>query len=542
MQFWIIQGLNSLSLGGLLFLAVVGLLAHLRSDAAGQPDAWRVFHARHLSWRKPPCGPIPTSDLDHGGLGPASAFAAIGGLFERLVLTRLKTNPLGQVLVTLGMAFIISDACLVLWGGDSIPVPTPQNLQAPTRLFGFVFPTYRLVLVGCAIAAAITLYLLLERTRLGAMIRAGVDDAQMARAVGIPVSNLFTIVFCLGAGIAGAGGVLGGPILSAYPGLDGDMLPLALIVVILGGIGSLLGAFIGSFIVGFIYTFGTALFLGAGLYHPVPADDPRACAEAPRPAGASGRMKWIRSRLVRSNARLPANRRRRLLQSNLASQILIASVFALSLNLLVGFGGMTSLGHASFLGVAAYISALLTSRYGFGHGPAAIVSIAGTDRDGGRFRRHRATRIRSRLSHDHAGLVSGAVGTCLSDVERDERRQRDRRPEPADAAWYFARQCRVVLLVRAGGDSRSLPDDDDVRVVLVRLVVEGRPRPAAANGSTRLQSVDDPLDYVHLCRLLGRRCRIAVCLLQQIYPSDVAIHHEFGPRPCSASSLAARER
>src|SRR5207237_10651169 len=83
------------------------------------------------------------------------------------------------------------------------------------------------------IAAAVVLYFLLERTRLGAMIRAGVDDRQMARAVGIPVSNLFTIVFCLGAGIAGAGGVLGGPVLSAYPGLDADMLPLALIVVIL---------------------------------------------------------------------------------------------------------------------------------------------------------------------------------------------------------------------------------------------------------------------------------------------------------------------
>jgi branched-chain amino acid transport system permease protein len=127
-------------------------------------------------------------------------------------------------------------------------------------LFGFVFPTYRLVLVAVAIAAAIALYLLIDRTRLGAMIRAGVDDSQMARAVGIPVSRLFTTVFCLGAGIAGAGGVLGGPVLSAYPGLDADMLPLALIVVILGGIGSLLGAFIGSFIIGFIYTFGTALF------------------------------------------------------------------------------------------------------------------------------------------------------------------------------------------------------------------------------------------------------------------------------------------
>jgi branched-chain amino acid transport system permease protein len=83
---------------------------------------------------------------------------------------------------------------------------------------------------------------------------------QMARAVGIPVSKLFTIVFCLGSALAGAGGIIGGPIMSAYPGLDADMLPLALIVVILGGVGSLTGALTGSFIIGFIYTFGTAMF------------------------------------------------------------------------------------------------------------------------------------------------------------------------------------------------------------------------------------------------------------------------------------------
>jgi branched-chain amino acid transport system permease protein len=259
MQFWIIQGLNSLSLGGLLFLLSAGFslifglmrLANLTHGAFFMLGTY--FGAVAMR--------------DYTGLniwvtaiGAGIIVAALGGLFERLVLTRLKTNPLGQVLVTLGMAFIISDACLVLWGGDSIPVPTPRNLQAPTRLFGFVFPTYRLVLVGVAIVAAIALYILMDRTRLGAMIRAGVDDRQMARAVGIPVSRLFTIVFCLGTGIAGAAGVLGGPILSAYPGLDADMLPLALIVVILGGIGSLFGAFVGSFIIGFIYTFGTALF------------------------------------------------------------------------------------------------------------------------------------------------------------------------------------------------------------------------------------------------------------------------------------------
>ncbi|HSY57485.1 MAG TPA: branched-chain amino acid ABC transporter permease [Bradyrhizobium sp.] len=259
MQFWIIQGLNSLSLGGLLFLLSSGFslifglmrLANLTHGAFFMLGTY--FGAVALR-------SYSGLNIWVTALGAGIAVAAIGGLFERLVLTRLKTNPLGQVLVTLGMSFIISDACLVLWGGDSIPVPTPQNLQAPTRLFGFVFPTYRLVLVGCAIVAAVALYILMDRTRLGAMIRAGVDDSQMARAVGIPVSRLFTIVFCLGAGIAGAGGVLGGPILSAYPGLDADMLPLALIVVILGGIGSLFGAFVGSFIIGFVYTFGTALF------------------------------------------------------------------------------------------------------------------------------------------------------------------------------------------------------------------------------------------------------------------------------------------
>jgi len=259
MQFWIIQGLNSLSLGALLFLLSSGFslifglmrLANLTHGAFFMLGTYFAAVAlRSFDW----------VNLWIAALGAGLAVAVLGGLFERLVLTRLKANPLGQVLVTLGMSFIISDACLMLWGGDSIPVPTPQDLQAPTRLFGFIFPTYRLVLVALAVGAGVMLHVLLERTRLGAMIRAGVDDRQMARAIGIPVSNLFTTVFCLGAGIAGAAGVLGGPILSAYPGLDADMLPLALIVVILGGIGSLLGAFVGSFIIGFIYTFGTALF------------------------------------------------------------------------------------------------------------------------------------------------------------------------------------------------------------------------------------------------------------------------------------------
>ena len=140
-----------------------------------------------------------------------------------------------------------------------------SSVATPPRLVGFVrfgaaaAPLYRLAIIALAVVFAIGLWLMLDRTRLGAMIRAGVDDPQMARVVGIRVSELFTIVFGLGAALAGFAGVIGGPILSVYPGLDQDMLPLALVVVILGGTGSLLGSFAGSIIVGFLYNFGQAL-------------------------------------------------------------------------------------------------------------------------------------------------------------------------------------------------------------------------------------------------------------------------------------------
>jgi len=256
MQFWIIQTLNSLALGGLLFLLSSGFslifglmrIANLTHGALFMLGAYVGVMVLKF---------VPNLWLAAliGGL----IVAAFGGLLERFVLRALSGNSLGQVLVTLGVAFIIADFCLIVWGGDPIPVPTPEALKRPLMVGGAAFPAYRLVVIGIAVVTAVVLYLLMERTRLGAMIRAGVDDMQMARAVGIPVSRLFTIVFCLGSALAGAGGIIGGPILSAYPGLDADMLPLALIIVILGGVGSLVGAFIGSFIIGFIYTFGSAL-------------------------------------------------------------------------------------------------------------------------------------------------------------------------------------------------------------------------------------------------------------------------------------------
>ncbi len=257
MQFWVIQTLNSLALGGLLFLLAAGfsLIFGLMRIANLTHGAYYMLGAYiGVSILKV----IP--NLWVAALLGGLTVAVFGGLVERFILRKLAGNELGQVLVTLGFAYIIADFCLVVWGGDPIPVPTPEGLDSPIEIAGFMFPAYRLAVVAIALATGVALYLLMERTRLGAMIRAGVDDMQMARAVGIPVSRLFTIVFCLGSALAGAGGILGGPIMSAYPGLDFDMLPLALIVVILGGVGSLIGAFVGSFIIGFVYTFGIALF------------------------------------------------------------------------------------------------------------------------------------------------------------------------------------------------------------------------------------------------------------------------------------------
>jgi branched-chain amino acid transport system permease protein len=255
-QYWIVQTLNSLALGGLLFLLAAGFslifglmrIANLTHGSLYMLGAYVGVSVLKF---------VPNLWLAAliGGL----VIAVFGGLIERFILRALSGNALGQVLVTLGISFIVADFCLVFWGGDPIPIQTPAGLQQPLRIGGVAFPTYRLVVVAIAVVTAVALYVLMERTRIGAMIRAGVDDMQMARAVGIPVSKLFTAVFCLGAALAGAGGIIGGPIMSAYPGLDSDMLPLALIVVILGGIGSLLGAFVGSFLIGAIYTFGTAL-------------------------------------------------------------------------------------------------------------------------------------------------------------------------------------------------------------------------------------------------------------------------------------------
>jgi len=257
MNLMLVLAVNSITLGGLLFLLSSGFslifglmrIPNLTHGSLFMLGAY--IGASLVVWYK--------LDFWLSAILSALLVAAFGGLIERLLLRRLAGNSLAQVLVTLGIAFMIADACLMGFTGDPITVPTPAGLVGAVRGFGLIFPIYRLFVILIAVVIAVVLWLLLDRTRLGAMIRAGVDDPDMARVVGIPVPWLFTIVFCLGAALAGFAGVIGAPILSVYPGLDFDMLPLALVVVILGGTGSLLGSLVGSFIIGFLYNYGQAL-------------------------------------------------------------------------------------------------------------------------------------------------------------------------------------------------------------------------------------------------------------------------------------------
>jgi branched-chain amino acid transport system permease protein len=258
MNLYLVLAVNSVTLGGLLFLLSAGFslifgLMRIPNLTHGSLFMLGAYvGATFVVWWH--------YDFWLAAILSALLIAVIGGLIERFLLRQLAGRQQAQVLVTLGIAFMIADICLMVWTGDPITVPTPPLFEGTVRSAGLVFPTYRLIIILIAVVVAAILWLLLDRTRLGAMIRAGVDDPDMARVVGIRVSRLFTVVFCLGAGLAGFAGVIGAPILSVYPGLDFDMLPLALVVVILGGTGSLLGSFVGSFIIGFIYNYGQALW------------------------------------------------------------------------------------------------------------------------------------------------------------------------------------------------------------------------------------------------------------------------------------------
>jgi branched-chain amino acid transport system permease protein len=188
-----------------------------------------------------------------GGL----AVVMLGLVVDRFLLRRTGENHLAQVLLTVGVAFVIGDVALKIWGGDFLKVPVPLALRGATELpGGLVYPTYRLVLILLGAAVGLLLWILYRKTQIGAVVRAGVDDREQVAATGINVDRLFVMVSALASFLAGLAGVAGGAFLTLYPGAEWEILVYALVVVIIGGLGSLGGAMIGALVVGLLDAYG----------------------------------------------------------------------------------------------------------------------------------------------------------------------------------------------------------------------------------------------------------------------------------------------
>jgi len=257
MYFWITQTFYGVSYAALLFLLASGLSLIF--------GVMRVVNLAHGSYYLL-AGYVgyTAMKLTHNFLLGIAAgvivIALIGILMERVFLRRVPGYNLGQVLITVGFALIFQDVALLIWGGDPFTIEAPKLFSGSLVIGRIYFPKYRLFMIAVAVLVGAGLWLFERKTRAGSIIRAAVDNVEMARGMGINAPMVSMGVFALGAGVAAIAGVIGGGFLSIYPGLDFEILPYAFVVVILGGRGSLEGAMLGSLIVGLVDNFGKSLF------------------------------------------------------------------------------------------------------------------------------------------------------------------------------------------------------------------------------------------------------------------------------------------
>ncbi len=265
--FLAIQVLNGLQLASLLFLLSVGLsvvfglmnfinLAHGTLYMLGAYIGLSLVRWTGSYWIAFAIAPL--------------CVAAIGAVFHVVLLRRMQAaSPMRQVLVTFGLIYVGLDSVRYFWGDYSHSFDAPESLAGMVHLFGESYPAYRLFVIALGLGVLLVLYLALEKTRLGAVVRAGVDDTETASAIGLNVSGTFFLVFCLGCALAGLAGVVAAPVLSIYPGMGISILISTLIVVVVGGPGSLAGAAFGALLVGMVETFGQVLapsYAGMVLY------------------------------------------------------------------------------------------------------------------------------------------------------------------------------------------------------------------------------------------------------------------------------------
>jgi branched-chain amino acid transport system permease protein len=393
MEVFVAQLLNGLVYGVLLFLIAAGLslifglmnvvsLAHGSFFMLGAYFGLSIFKITGSFWWALVLAPIPV--------------IALGVLMELLFLRPLyRRGHLDQVLLTFGFTFVFLDLVQTLWGRTVLRLPAPPSLQGTVQIGLGVFSAYRLCLIGFGFAIALLLWLFLERSRIGAMVRAGVDNAVMAAGLGANIPALFTGIFGFGVALAALGGIAAAPVLGLYPGMDSEILIPAFIVIVIGGMGSLRGAFVGSLLIGVADTFGKAYFQSIALFLIYLA---MTAVLLIRPQGLFG----IKYSDVAIAPAVATTSRPSTLQTRaaellvllallvlpflmtdypraLVSEIYIFAIFAMSLDLLLGFTGLMSLGHAAFFGLGAYAVAVLGVQFGINAwlGVVAGVAIAG---------------------------------------------------------------------------------------------------------------------------------------------------------------------
>ena len=258
MKQFVLTTLNGLTLGALYFLVASGftLVFGLMRNVNLAHGALYLLGA-YVGW-------TVADRTEYWLLGVAAGFAAtalLGLLFQVLIFRRMEGQDLRQTMVTIGISIVLADLMLWFWGGETYQFTPPEAIDGSLALPltpNWRYPTYRIALLVAAAAIGVGLWLFLNRTRVGMMIRAGVDDRAMLAASGINVQRVFAVTFMVGAGLAGFAGVVGGTALSIAPGEDVRYLLASLIVVIVGGLGSISGAAVGALIIGLAEQYGLA--------------------------------------------------------------------------------------------------------------------------------------------------------------------------------------------------------------------------------------------------------------------------------------------
>ncbi len=382
MSFVVVQLLNGVASASSLFLVASGLsiifgVTRIVNFAHGSFYMLGAFIAYSL------VEALPRTEFGFwaGVMLAALSVGAIGAVVELVVLKRIYGAPeLFQLLATFGVVLVAADLALQVWGADELLAPRPASLRGAVTLLGWAVPAYDLLLIAVGPAVLGGIWLLLHRTRWGALVRAATQDREMVGALGVNQSRLFTGVFFLGSCLAGLGGALQLPREAANLQMDVSMIAEAFVIVVIGGMGSIAGAYLAALLVSILQAFGIVIFpkvtlvliflvmaavLAVRPYGLLgrPLVDPRAAARAAaafRPSDQASA--WRALPAVLALLLLPL-----LLgeyAQSVATEVVVLALFAASLHFMMGPGGMPSFGHAAFFGVGAYCAALLARHAG----------------------------------------------------------------------------------------------------------------------------------------------------------------------------------